>query len=367
MTGVSSQSNNGSLECDVGYDVAKVSELASTLSEKNWEWGTQAQALLELHDPDVAVFSSAAFPQDKIPKRETSATDYARSKISTDGNTLTPAGVSAADPASLGVSAILLGQSSSSDYAEAATRQADELLNNVPRYDNDAISHRYDATMLWSDFIYMAPPFLAYQGVATNDLSLLRESVRQIRLYREVLQDTSTGLWTHIAGARTDEGTWSTGNGWVLYGIARVFATISHWGPSSNWQEEKQELILYAREIIDGAIDVGPEAESGLLRNYITSSFPEAAGTAIIAASIYRWAVLAPEVFANSKYLNWADERRAAVVRSVGADGVLSPVVNPYDYLADAPLDGPSPEAQSFGVMLYAAYCDCERAGYCSR
>ena len=273
--------------------------------------------------------------------------------------------VSAGDPASLGVFAVLLGQSSSDTYAEAATRQADELLDNVPRYDNDAISHRYDSVMLWSDFIYMVPPFLAYQGVATNDLSLLRESVRQIRLYREVLQEPETGLWTHIAGSRAD-GTWSTGNGWTLAGIARVFATISHWSPSSNWQEEKQELIAYAQEIIDGAIDVGPEPESGLLRNYITTSFPEAAGTAIIAASVYRWAVIAPEIFASSKYIGWADERRAAVVRTVDENSVLSPVVNPYDYAEDSPYGSPSPEAQSFAVMLYAAFRDCVCAGHCA-
>ena len=93
MAGVLSQCDNGSTwDGDIGYDVTKVSELASTLSESNWEWGTQAQTLLELHDPDIAVFSEAAFPQDKIPNRETSSTDYARSKISTSGSTLTPAG-----------------------------------------------------------------------------------------------------------------------------------------------------------------------------------------------------------------------------------------------------------------------------------
>lgn len=220
--------------------------------------------------------------------------------------------------------------------------------------------------MLWSDFIYMVPPFLAYQGVATNDPSLIRESVRQIGLYREVLHNTATGLWSHIAGTRSDEGAWSTGNGWALGGMARVFATIAHWGPSSNWEDEKQELATYAQEIIDGAIAAGPEADSGVLRNYITDSFPEAAGTAIIAASVYRWIVLVPERFATSKYISWADERRAAVVSAVGSDAVLSPVANPYDYAQDSPSESPSPEAESFAVMLYAAFRDCVCAGHCN-
>lgn len=175
--------------------------------------------------------------------------------------------VSAGDPASLGVSAILLGQSDSSTYSDAATRQVNELLNNVPRYSNGAISHRYDATMLWSDFIYMVPPTLAYQAVATNDQDLLRTAVKQIGLYRDVLQEKSTGLWKHIAGSRTDAGTWSTGNGWTTNGIARVLATVKHWPTSAGWTTETQSLIQWAKEIIDGAISVGPVAGSGLFRN----------------------------------------------------------------------------------------------------
>lgn len=180
--------------------------------------------------------------------------------------------MSAGDPASLGVSAILLGQSDSSTYSEAAARQVNELLNNVPRYSNGAISHRYDATMLWSDFIYMVPPTLAYQAVATNSPDLLRTAVEQIGLYRDVLQDKPTGLWKHIAGSRTDAGTWSTGNGWAANGITRVLATVTHWPTSAGWTAESQSLVQWAKEIIDGAINVGPVAGSGLFRNCEYSS-----------------------------------------------------------------------------------------------
>lgn len=161
----------------------------------------------------------------------------------------------------------MLGRSDSSIYADAATRQVNELLNNVPRYSNGAISHRYDATMLWSDFIYMVPPTLAYQGVATNNQDLLRTAVKQIGLYRGVLQDKPTGLWNHIAGSRTDAGMWSTGNGWAVNGITRVLATVKHWPTSAGWTIETQNLIQWAKEIIDGAITVGPVAGSGLFHN----------------------------------------------------------------------------------------------------
>lgn len=275
--------------------------------------------------------------------------------------------MSAGDPASLGVSAILLGQSDSATYSAAATRQVNELLNNVPRHSNNAISHRYDAVMLWSDSVYMVPPTLAYQAVAVKDQTLLREAVNQISLYREVLQNKNMGLWKHIAASRTDAGEWSTGNGWVLGGITRVLATIKHWPPSANWTSEQQQLAQYSKEIIDGVLKVGVEPRTGLLRNYIStaSSFPEAAGTAMIAANVYRLAVLAPEIFAQSKYLIWADTARAAVFKDVGSDGTLKPVVNPYKYTENTPYGDVSPEAQSFVVLLYVAYRDCICADYC--
>lgn len=77
---------------NMGYDVNRVLDLATSKAKSNWEWGTHAQALLELHDPDISVFSKTAFPGGKIRNARTAATDYARSKIRTSGNTLTQAG-----------------------------------------------------------------------------------------------------------------------------------------------------------------------------------------------------------------------------------------------------------------------------------
>lgn len=97
-----------------------------------------------------------------------------------------------------------------------------------------------------------------------------------------------------------------------------------------------------------------------------SSSFPEAAGTAALAASVYRLAVLAPETFATSRYIGAADAWRKAVVKTVSSSGQLAPVVNPYSYTQNTAYDGPSPEAQDFAVLLYAAYRDCICAGKCS-
>ena len=66
-----------------------------------------------------------------------------------------------------------------------------------------------------ADFVYMAPPFIAYFGALQNDsggLALLQIAYDQIRLYRDALFDEDVSLWRHIAlGSTKDTGHWATG------------------------------------------------------------------------------------------------------------------------------------------------------------
>lgn len=71
-----------------------------------------------------------------------------------------------ADAASLGVAVLLAGRvkASGEPWATAAAAQLKLLLTGTPRLTHStgagAISHRADVVSLWSDFIYMVPPFL---------------------------------------------------------------------------------------------------------------------------------------------------------------------------------------------------------------
>jgi rhamnogalacturonyl hydrolase YesR len=66
-----------------------------------------------------------------------------------------------------------------------------------------------------SDFVYMAPPFIAYFGVlngGAGELPLLQIAYQQCRLYREALQDPESGLWRHVVmGSWQDNTHWATG------------------------------------------------------------------------------------------------------------------------------------------------------------
>jgi rhamnogalacturonyl hydrolase YesR len=137
------------------------------------------------------------------------------------------------------------------NYAQAAADQLTFLLSEAPKTSPGAISHRADEVQLWSDFIYMVPPFLAYYGVMTNNNTLVEEAYNQIRLYRDVLLD-DTGMWQHIRmGGFEDMGHWSTGNGWAAMGMLRVLATIrgSQWADSMKGQA--RDLENWIKEIHD--------------------------------------------------------------------------------------------------------------------
>lgn len=77
---------------NIGFDVNAVLDLATSKAKANWEWGTQAQTLLELQDPFISVFSNTAFPGGDVPRQSTTGTTYAKRYIKTTGSTLTGAG-----------------------------------------------------------------------------------------------------------------------------------------------------------------------------------------------------------------------------------------------------------------------------------
>lgn len=171
-------------------------------------------------------------------------------------------------------------------------------------------------------------------------------------------------LWRHIIGppdGNNDYGIWSTGNAWAAAGMTRVLATARNSGLQAD------RLLLESLEeniqtTLDGAIALdAAEPDEPLLRNYLndTTWFAELAGTSLLAATAYRATLLQPARFGRG-YADWADGKREAVAGMIGSDGLLAPVVNPLNWTDRTPA-ARSPEAQSFAVLLFAAYRDFQR------
>ncbi|KAI5455942.1 Six-hairpin glycosidase-like protein [Mariannaea sp. PMI_226] len=351
---------------NAGFNVFSAAQVMVDRAAQSWEWGTAAEALLELYNNELSVFGTNPFPGGKVPAADPGvfALSYAKQFISPNGQVFV--GDSAAgDPASLGVSAILIGQSDKR-YIDASRRQADYLLNQVPKWGNGAISHRPNIAEIWADNLAMSFPFLAYLAVQQGDTVLMAQTVAQCGLQRDVLKTSHSASWRHIIGPQSqDVGLWSTGNGWAAYGMVRVLHTLQKWSGSSSMTSQAGQLKGWIKEILDGAMASG--LDDGLLRNYFNdgSWFGEISGTALLSAVAYRMAVNDPGMFPQ-KYISWADSNRAALSKKQGGNGVFSPAVNPYNWLDRAKFTSGSPEGQAFAVYLYTAYRDCVNAGVCT-
>jgi rhamnogalacturonyl hydrolase YesR len=291
-------------------------------------------------------------------------------------------------------------------YLEAAKRQAEYLLNKAKRFHinatHTAISHREDIPELWGDFIYMVPPFLAYYGVATQEMRFLRAAVLQCQLYADVLTTAITfsngkscsGLWRHIVSdprklepgvCCSDSDVWLTSNAWAVAGMTRVLATIWRWQPPAAATTNPIELDQFKRDSTASLMDLvsamlqctmeqEKDWETGLLKNYLDGSshrsaawaYGDAAGTALMASAVYRLAVLLPERYDTSTLLRWADENRVAVARHVRTDGTVTPVADVGHVPSRVAIQQTS-EGQSMVILMYSAWRDCVAAGVCDR
>ncbi|KAG8996815.1 hypothetical protein FRB93_000627 [Tulasnella sp. JGI-2019a] len=339
-------------------------------STASWEAGTAAETVLELDFPQLSVFSSSylsPFPPYSVADLQpilSIATDAVTQRSSSQ---LWGQDGSAGDPASLGVS-VLLGNWTNAgnvDWVGAAEQQLNLLLTGTARATYGpaagAISHRVGYVQLWSDFVYMVPPFLAYYGAITGNTSLIQDAYTQISLYRSALYSKDASLWRHVYCPDdtnfNDTGHWSTGNGWAAAGMLRVLATMKNSPYSSQFKDEQSDLSDWIADIHNGMTNNIPS--SGIFFNYVdqqttnSSSFPDASGTALFAATVYRHITLAdPSDY--EKIVGAAEKARQALYANGGGthfdgNGWLMPVVNP-DAFSTAGSE--SPEAQSFVLQM---------------
>jgi rhamnogalacturonyl hydrolase YesR len=413
---------------DARFNPQDVLAKGRSITSRSWEFGTLIEALLEFHNPELTVFGFNPFPGGLIPQvndpSKVGGLAYAKSVIWINGSDLLVDGEgkwyialartqahallsehhqthrsagSAADPASLGTAALLLSHHDPR-YLEAAKRQAEYLVTKARKYrvnaTHSAISHREDLSELWGDFIYMVPPFLAYYGVATQDLTFLETAVLQCKLYDNVLRtgitlgngETCRGLWRHIVSdppdlesgvCCSDPDVWLTSNAWAVAGMTRVLATILKWEPppdshisQTEYDKFRANSKLVLADLIASmlrcTVAQAEDEESGLLKNYLDGpshrsaawAYGDAAGTALMTSAMYRLAVLLPKTYGGPTAMEWAERNRRAVARHVRPDGRVSPVADVGHVPSKSPV-GQTSEGQSMVILMYSAWRAC--------
>ncbi|GAA6021176.1 hypothetical protein JCM11491_001596 [Sporobolomyces phaffii] len=371
-----------------------IEQLLNRTASLSWEIGTHLEALIEFSSPSLAVYSSAfarvSPATTPLPTQVLTSVSYLVAQDSTSpSRQIVPDG-SAADPCSIAPFYVLANYTLADDRdtlptnsttattgatkvtVETAVRnQLDAILLATPRTSDGAISHRVATTELWSDFVYMVPPFLAYTGVLTRNTSMLDAAYTQCRLYRDRLLAPSIGLWRHIAlGDSPDPGLWSTGNGWAANGMLRVVGALRNSGYSDQYSSEVDDLLNWTREIVTATWR--QPMKNGLLHNYLneTSTFAECSGTALLSAATYRVSQLSGNYSRSAELTAAESAYQTLTAQHVSSpQGVLAPVVNPMDYsseLQNVKSDGTgnvSPEGEAFVLLMESARRDWINGG----
>lgn len=357
----------------------------------SWEQGVSQTALLELDYPGWSVFSSSGGgppfrpghkrsasspPNDVISMAYHSASgqdNVGRLAFRITGDEQIGVG-SSLDGASPGTEVLLAAWldgeidrntdvMGNGFYSNAARNTLNMVVRRTPRSRAGAISHRYTNVALWSDAIYMMPPFLSYYGMITRNNTLLQLAYDQIRLYRDGMRLTSgasNNLWGHIVlpdnRTWTDGGAWTTGNGWVLAGMARTLATIEQSQASLQMMQQKNDLVNWMQEILDAAWPLLDD-RALLFHNYMndTSTFYDTAGTALIVYATYRLASMSPK---NNRWISQADTVYRSLATALNPIGQFRDGYPVVDVLSFVRQGETSSESLAFMMLMNAAKRD---------
>ena len=224
-------------------------------------------------------------------------------------------------------------------YKDAADKLYDYCKNKAPRNAEGTLYHLDNSKQLWSDSIYMLPPFLA----AYKDYD---ECMKQIRGYRKVLWYKDKKLFAHRwsddkNGFESDK-CWGGGNGWAMASFAIIYELMPN-----NLQDYKKELASYLQELTEGL--VARLRSDGLFHDIVddSSSFVETNLSQMAAFGIYKGIRLGA---LDAKYKSYADKMKAGAIAKIDKFGYVQDACGSPSFSKP----GTSTEAQAFFLMMEA-------------
>ena len=170
-------------------------------------------------------------------------------------------------------------------YVEPFLAETQRYRRQVGRSPEGAITHKPDqpGRHLLIDMLQDYASRMAQAGELSGDESYFAECVEQYRIYRRLLRDPNTGLWSQGRGwfdepMALSPGAWSRGHGWLIRGMVESLCSLPK---DSSYYVEMQR---YLRELADALLRV--QDANGmwhqLLHLPFDRSYPESSGTGLI-------------------------------------------------------------------------------------
>jgi unsaturated rhamnogalacturonyl hydrolase len=321
------RSQNNKVE-DESTKIEKVKNAMLAMQRRAWEQGVAAQAMLEMGETEWLILLTKDAVVNQLEDGRLGVNE---------GNRL-PVTDPAANGEPLMHAALVTGDTA---MESAAYRMLDYLLNQAPSNPDGILYHHRTNRRIWVDALYMAPPFLSFMGYH-------EEALKQIKGYREILQDTVTGMYYHIWDDAIQDfrikKLWGVGNGWAAAGIARVIHTLP-----VEMKKEKELLAGYAKEIIDGCLPF--LRDDGLFHNIMddSSTFIETNAGQMISYTIFRGV---NEGWLDATYIPYASRMRKAAHGKVDSFGLVQGVCGAPFF--DQP--GTATEGQAFFLLMENAF-----------
>ncbi len=305
----------------------KVKLAMLTMQRRTWEQGVAMQAMLESGETELVILMArdAVMYQSPDGRLAMIGEEFALSDAASPGEAVLWAAKKTGDP-------ILM---------EGFNKLLDYILNKAPRNEEGIIYHFTNVPQIWSDILYMLPPFLAAAGE-------YNEAIRQIEGARSCLWDEKKKLLSHMWDCEKKvfvrKDFWGVGNGWSAAGLTRVIRSLSE-----TMETEKQKLVGYLKDLIDGCLTY--MRDDGFFHNVVDNpeSFIETNLSQMLAYSIYRGI---KGGWIDAGYQEKADKMRAAAHLKVDELGLVQGVCGAPEF--DHP--GVAAEGQVFFILMETAY-----------
>ncbi len=307
-------------------DKVKIAMLS--MQRATWEQGVAMQAMLELGETDLVILMAkdAVLRQSQDGRLAMLGEEFALSDAACPGE------------------AVLWAARRTGDKTlqTGFDKMLDYVLHKAPRTKEGVLYHFTNIPQIWSDILYMLPPFLAAAGE-------FHQALKQIEGERAHLWNPDKKLLSHMWDNDKQElvrkDCWGVGNGWAAAGLTRVISMLP-----PTMQSDRQRLIGYVKEILDGCI--AHQRPDGLFHNIVDDprSFIETNLAQMLAYSIYRGV---RGGWIERRYIAVADRMRIAARGKVDELGLVQGVCGSPEF--DHP--GTATEGQAFFLMMEGA-CD---------